>query len=510
MTVPPTAPGPPLLVRRAELDHHRAGPAHAGELSDVRTVGGVVTEISPDRLRPGPGEIVIDAAGGALLPGLHDHHIHLLSLAAEAASVPVGPPAVHDRAGLAEALRRAPESVGGWVRATGYHPAVAGELDRYALDALVPDRPVRLQYRTGSLWVLNSRALDRAGVHGGPRPDQPGIERDAAGHPTGRLWRMDDWLGTVVPPVGVELAAVGRTAAAAGLTGFTDATPGRSPAGTATLTAATATGALPQRLTLLRPEGGDDSRRPPPTDRVGWGPVKIMLDDTALPTPAGLAARIRAAHRAGHPVAVHCVTRIQLVVTLAALTDAGPVRDPAGPGSGRPAHHAGPDRIEHGAVVPPELYPALRDLGLVVVTQPNFIAERGDRYLADVHDEDPAALYPAAALLDAGIGLAGGTDAPFGRPDPWAAVAAAVERRTAGGRVLGPAERLAADQALDLFLGAADAPHRPRRIRVGAPGDLCLLRVPRAVALRAPSADQVAATVINGRIVHAADENEPG
>ncbi|MGF7236449.1 MAG: amidohydrolase family protein [Frankia sp.] len=482
----PDAPGPPLLVRRAELDGRR--------LVDVRIAGGLVTEVSSQPLRPSPRETVIDAAGGALLPGLHDHHLHLMSLAAAASSVAVGPSDVHNRAGFAAALRDAPGAASDWVRAIGYHPAVAGDLDRQALDALLPDRPVRLQYRTGSLWVLNSRALDRAGVDG---CDRPGVERDAAGRPTGRLWRMDDWLRAAVPPVAVDLAALGRAAAAAGVTGFTDATPARSPAEAATLMGASTTGSLPQRLTLMRPEGGGDPGRPPSApSRVGWGPVKIMLDDTTLPAPDALAARIRLAHRAGHPVAVHCVTRVQLVVTVAALADAGPHRSP---GAG------GPDRIEHGAVVPPELRPALRALGAVVVTQPNFIAERGDRYLADVKDEDPATLYPAASLLDAGIGLAGGTDAPFGGPDPWAAVAAAVDRRTATGRVVGPAERLSAGRALDLFLGAAVAPHRPRVVRPGATADLCLLRLPRDVALREPAAGNVAATVIGGRIVSGAD-----
>ena len=33
-------------------------------------------------LRPRPGEQVIEADGAALLPGLHDHHLHLASLAA--------------------------------------------------------------------------------------------------------------------------------------------------------------------------------------------------------------------------------------------------------------------------------------------------------------------------------------------------------------------------------------------------------------------------------------------
>ncbi|WP_235947967.1 amidohydrolase family protein [Candidatus Frankia alpina] len=298
----------------------------------------------------------------------------------------------------------------------------------------------------------------------------------------------------------IDLAAVGRIAAASGITGFTDATPGRSAEHHRTLAAAAARGELPQRLTLMRPEPQPAPADTPAGQRYGkqagereagagvvggpvkviLGPVKVILDDDTLPDLDALAARFTAAPRAGHPVAVHCVTRVQTVLTLAALDIAGPRRG---------------DRLEHGAVVPPELYGQLHRTGLVVVTQPNFIAERGDRYLVDVTDEDPASLYPAASLVRAGIGLAAGTDAPFGHPDPWRAIAAAVTRRTAAGIVLGADERLDAASALALFL---TDPADLTRVRLGARGDLCLLHRPLRAALRDPSAAQVRLTIVDG------------
>ena len=48
-----------------------------------------------------------------------------------------------------------------------------------------------------------------------------------------------------------------------------------------------------------------------------------MLDDETLPSLDSLADSMRGAHAAGRPVAVHCVTRVQLVLTLAALDAAG-------------------------------------------------------------------------------------------------------------------------------------------------------------------------------------------
>jgi nitroreductase len=80
-------------------------------------------------------------------------------------------------------------------------------------------------------------------------------------------------------------------------------------------------------------------------------------------------------------------------------------------------------------------------------------------------------------------------------------MAAAVSRRTAAGRLLGAAERVDPAAALDLYLADPQDLSRVRRVAPGEPGDLCLLRVPLAQALRAPSRDLVRATVCGGRVI---------
>jgi hypothetical protein len=69
---------------------------------------------------------------------------------------------------------------------------------------------------------------------------------------------------------------------------------------------------------------------------------------------------------------------------------------------------------------------------------------------------------------------------------------------------LGPDERVAPPAALDLFLGPADAPARPRRVEPGAPADLCVLDRPledlhRALAGDAPL-DPVVVTIAAGQV----------
>jgi predicted amidohydrolase YtcJ len=136
------------------------------------------------------------------------------------------------------------------------------------------------------------------------------------------------------------------------------------------------------------------------------------------------------------------------------------------------------------------------------VTQPGFVQERGDRYLVEVEADDLPHLYPCRSLIEAGIPVGGSTDAPFGHPDPWRDVAAAIDRRTAGGQPLGVREAVSPERALGLFL---TPPHAPggvtRRVEVGVPADVVLLDGALSQVLEDPSSQHVRATVIGGTLV---------
>ena len=458
-----------------------------GRLVDVRASGGVIVEIDR-RLDPRPGDDEIDGRRGALIPGLHDHHIHLVALAAAERSPFVGPPVVTDEARFAEVLRQAHAALGAgeWLRAIGYHESVAGPIDRWRLDALVADRPVRVQHRAGGAWVLNTRGLEQIGVDDStPDPtDRTGIERDAGGRATGRLLGLDRWLRERLPPhPEPDLAAVGRRLAAYGVTGVTDATPAGAIDDLAPVVAAASAGTLPQHVVVTGAPRLAALDIPGPLVR---GPIKIVIEEYALPSLDTLVRWMRAAREADRAVAVHCVTRRCLGLALQAFDEVGT----------RPG-----DRIEHGSVVPPDLRAVVAAKGLTVVTQPGFVLERGDRYLASVDAEDLPHLYPCRSLIEAGIPVGGSTDAPYGHPDPWRDIATAIERRTASGAPLGLREAVAPERALALFLTPLDAPGgAPRRVAVGAPADLCLLDGPLSSVLEDPSSRRVAHTVIAGAV----------
>jgi predicted amidohydrolase YtcJ len=453
-----------LVLRDAEVD---------GVVGDVLVHEGMIATVG----LPVPhADTMIDCDGAAVIPGLHDHHCHLLSAAVAADSVLCGPPAVRAWTGLRGALSK-PAGPDGWLRGIGYDESVAGDIDRWVLDRIVPAIPTRVQHRSGALWVLNSVGLTTLGIEDQPGDTHPdGVERDAAGRLTGRLWRLDGWLRDRLPIRAVpDLASLSRTLARYGITGVTDATPDLGDEAIALLTG----GELQQRLCLLGAPG--------PVMGALTGPFKIVVTDHALPGWDELVARVSAVRP--RPVAVHSVSRESLILVLAVLRDVGSV-----PG----------DRIEHAAVAPPDAVRVIAELGLTVVTQPAFVAERGAEYLDRVAPADLDDLWPWRRFDEAGVPVACSSDAPYTSWDPWAAIAAAAGRMTCDGRRVAPDEGVNAARALAAYFGTPlDPGGAPRRIARGEVADIAVLDRPWRRVIEEPAAVRVRATVIGGRVARA-------
>ena len=221
-------PGPPAVPARAPAPGaddgtvdgwspraEKAGPMliHGATLLDGRMVDIRVGARSPrsasDWRRAGRGCAV--RGGGTVLPGLHDHHVHVRSAAAAGFVLRRTAAGPHQRStGTTVVERHArPRRVDPCGRVSRSRSPVT--LDRPILMTVAYRHvPVRIQHRSGALWMLNSAALGRVGM---------------AEHPDGRLRSADPGWSTRCSGAKPPGELSGRITAT-GVTGVTDATPG--------------------------------------------------------------------------------------------------------------------------------------------------------------------------------------------------------------------------------------------------------------------------------------------
>jgi predicted amidohydrolase YtcJ len=453
-------------MERADLILRNVRP-FGGPATDIAFLDGRIVAMAPALPHVGPR---FDGGGRDIIPGLHDHHLHLLATAAQAESIDLSNLKTADDIHTALRNAAATRNPNAWIRARGLVEPDGALPDRTLLDQWVPDHPLRIQGRTGGLWLLNSMALDQIG----PAPWPSAVECDGSGQPTGRIWRGDAWLRTVIGSAPPSLANVSRALARYGVTALTDASATNGPAEAKLFEDAITSGALLQKLTLM---GREDLPR---STLFASGPLKLLYDEDALPPPGAVTPRIHAARAQGRSVAAHCVTLSELLFFVGALDDAG------GPRAG--------DRIEHGSVIPLSLLPDIATAGLKIVTQPDFVRSRGDRYTESIEAYALPDLYRLRSLMDAGIDVAAGSDAPYGSVNPWSAMHSAMHRTTAGGQDFGKSEALSARQALSLFVDSG-------ALETGMPADLCLLDRPISSLAEGCGDSPVAMTLVDGRII---------
>ena len=155
----------------------------------------------------GPRTEVIDASGRTLLPGLIDSHFHLLwgSLKLDKLRLEEADTLAEIFAATAGYAAANPQRE--WIEGVQlkYGAIPAGErLDRWMLDAIVPDRPLYLSAFDGHTVWVNSEALRHGGIlHGRETPAGSEIVMDAAtGTATGELREPGafDLVRTHIPP----------------------------------------------------------------------------------------------------------------------------------------------------------------------------------------------------------------------------------------------------------------------------------------------------------------------
>jgi predicted amidohydrolase YtcJ len=476
----------------------------------------------------------VDLAGRVLLPGFNDVHVHPLPMCFFEHHLDLTPFADLESVLDALADRARDEADGAWVvglqadeanLADGRLPSIE------ELDALAPSRPVVLLRRDGHTTIANSTALAAAGVEpSAPDPAGGRFERDAGGRLTG--WCFETAAQVVLgalPSPGLDdfrsaAHRVVRRLSAQGITslGVVLQTDPEGPAGAAGAAERwgmellldefpQATHAIlcgqPDAVVAARESGLHD---PAAGRRVGgW---KVFLDGTLGartaclhhpyaddPATSGMltadrsdvARRMEQAHLAGLQICIHAIgdaANREALDLLAELL----ARHPA-PGHGH--------RIEHASVLSPFEIERFGLLGVMAAVQPLFLRSE-HRWLGDRLGTDRLPwVYPFRSLRQAGVVVAGSSDAPIEEPDALAGIHAAVHRYG-----IGPEEALTVEEALRLYtVDAARAQQREDetgRLRAGARADLVVLSADPRTALVAQLPEvSVEVTVVGGRVV---------
>ena len=534
------APHRPETGRGGRVETAEAVAIHAGRVIAVgrRT----------DLLAAASGARVMDFGNAAIIPGIHDSHLHLVGMARARRDLRLDGEDRFENA--VAAVRTAASSLprDAWLRGRGWvEQLLVGREPAVLADASAGRHVLLYSYDSHSAWA-SPAALAVAGILPGT-PDPPGgrIERDASGVPTGILRESaTDLVETVAgrlrgPALEEALDDTLAELAALGITGATDAgdTTDTNGIGAYAFLGDRASLVLAARDRIdgrLRLSVNLPAAAIPAAAAAGirsgavvagagtirWGWAKAYADGAlgsrtaalfapytcgeaaglgiARLRPAELTDIVRTGRRAGISAAVHAIGDRAVAMALDAMEHGGP-RFPDAPA----------DRIEHAQLVRAADRPRFGELDVTASIQPIHCAS--DRDLAEACWADRLGdAYTYRSLEAAGARLAIGTDAPIESVNPWQTLFAAVHRRTPGDGTPDwrPAETIDAATALAaMTAGPAVAAGRTDlgHLRPGAVADLAVLSTDLSTLL---AGDEPVAhvrsllTLVDGKEIHRA------
>ena len=487
---------------------------------------------------------MIDLAGKMVLPGLIDSHLHMVGTGIALSQINCRTPPIISISDLVDAVRENASDVksGEWILGRGWDQAKLSDHrdpNRWDLDESSSDNPVWLTRTCGHISVVNSRALEIAGVSKDtPQPMGGHIVKDENDEPIGILQEGPamDLVRQHIPPQDLEgtAKAIKRASNAfseVGITGVIEA--GIEPLDMRAYQKVATEGELTVRVNMMlrgRIAGElaeeSESRIMDFPITTGYGDdllrflgLKLLIDGgvggrTALlreayeddpenigiltMTEEDLQRRVDAGNLAGMMVGVHCAGGKAMDIVLNAFEETNKLK----PIKGRRF------AIIHAYQPTEQNFETCRRLGITIASQPSFLYYLGESYYENVGHERSKWLKPHRTWIDNDIIVASGTDSPVTPYPPFPSLWASIARRTEVNNVqMGTEQCITREEAIRLYT-IKGAYHTFEEATKGSiePGKLADMIIVDRDILTCPLDDiketKVLRTILGGRTVY--------
>jgi hypothetical protein len=479
----------------------------------------------------GPATRTIDAKQHSVVPGLIESHVHATGAARGEANIPYRQ--LHSLGEIKEWVQERAKAVGpgGWIQLPRVDVTRIRERripNRADLDAAAPNNPAVFtwQYANKTVQILNTKAIAAAGITKDTKAPPGGkVHLGENGEPTGVIDNGNALLLKFMPARDVSeekyqdsLVTLLKRYNEIGITSIGERN--SNPAGYRTYQKLRAEGRLPVRVNVTiglqtdgSVEGTERAIKAIPfktgdgDDWVRVGPLKVGVDGGALYgtaymrepygeqafslygisdpnyrgdlriSPDKLKNIIRTGHKMGWQMSSHVTGDAGVDAVLDAV-EASNADSPVAPRR---------YNLIHGYFANPETAKRVVRLGVVVDTQPAWFYKDGDALLDALGRKRMESFIGIRTWRDAGAKVAINADHMQGfdpetslNPyNPFRAMQTAITRKTEGGQVIGPQQKVTREEALRMCTiepaWMSFDENRKGSIEVGKFGDVAIL-----------------------------------